>query len=680
MDEIQRTSEKQFIHGRYLDPVALMCVDEDLDSKTALFVSLPAFSTEYPRMHTTNTEFQGHPLRALLQSRYRLESTYRRDKVQVISHQSGADHVVTVPQIWILMVNSHTVITWAPLTISVLLGDTIKTKSYSQTSADPATRSIYFSDIRGNAFCFTDLHFIDPQGKASCVPLTLCRTWFALLKHIVEDCLDDEFDPLKEKVKCKLLNGGREFQLVTKEGYLVTVDSWLQIMNKNRTGVIVIRLLDREGRFRRLLVNQHEEDSESDADSDQSFVNKHDRGDDATESPTSSVSDEGSVSSTAVSTAEGKSQYLASKLCGLRAKLQEAKAQVDWERVLTLSREIPMLEDRILKWTAQNLRSELRQKVDIFEEAEGTLLASYGGRQRPRFSLLETSSRSPSGGSASISTSSSRSNSQIRNRKLSIPAYDFSTRNSQLSRHGRKLEKSLEDDRNLSTQRYGRYDSSFRPLSSETRRRERSYAPRIPSNPPVTPQPLSLQSRWDTIRSRILKGQSIPQNLPIPPTPAGNKLFDVRDDTGARKRNEEVTLKPRPDGTRPALRRLVDLAHKAMFFNVHPAKPTTSPSSSIVTKGNEGLPIFLWPTNQTLSIKAGTRPRSPPRKLVEQEPSAGLFSARPDEEPTEADNAWSIREQGLQRLLTEIHHDLRKPHDPKKIVPRIRESLRENNR
>ena len=87
------------MYGRYLNPVALRCVDEDLDSKTVTFVSLPAFSTEYPRMHTTERDFEAHPVRALLQSRYRLESKARRDKMQVITYHSDGDHVVTFPQI-----------------------------------------------------------------------------------------------------------------------------------------------------------------------------------------------------------------------------------------------------------------------------------------------------------------------------------------------------------------------------------------------------------------------------------------------------------------------------------------------------------------------------------------------------------------------------------------------------
>lgn len=67
-------------------------------------------------------------------------------------------------------------------------------------SADTATGFLFFSDVQCNVLSFTDVHFTDPQGKVSCLPLALCRTWFGLVRHIVEDCLDDEFDPIKERI------------------------------------------------------------------------------------------------------------------------------------------------------------------------------------------------------------------------------------------------------------------------------------------------------------------------------------------------------------------------------------------------------------------------------------------------------------------------------------------------
>ena len=48
-------------------------------------------------MHTTSRDLEGDPVRALLQSRYPLESTDRRDKIQVITHHSDVDQVVIVP-------------------------------------------------------------------------------------------------------------------------------------------------------------------------------------------------------------------------------------------------------------------------------------------------------------------------------------------------------------------------------------------------------------------------------------------------------------------------------------------------------------------------------------------------------------------------------------------------------
>lgn len=535
MDAIQ-LHEQEFVHGRYFDPVTRGCVEEGLESKSAVFVSLPAFALEYPRTHTTKRDFEGHPVRALLQSRNCLESTDSRDKAQVITHNSNGDQVVTVPQIWALVINNYTVITCAPIRLSVLLGKTIKIKPHPKASADTGTESLFFSDIRGNAFSFTDLHFTDPQGKVSCVPLAFCRTWFGLVKYIVEDCLDDEINPIKGKIKYELLNEGPSFQLVTKEKLPVTMDSWLQIMKKTTTGIIYMSLVDPHEIFKRILVTYHKEETcELDNASDISSIIRYDRGNNSTETLISSISDgrtsdsHTTVTSIAKTAAEGKSRNLADKLCGLRAKLQEAKAQVDWERVLALSHEIPILEDRILEWTAENLRSELRlrDEKDVFEESEETLPASTGGCRGPPPTFAETSSHIstdiclPESGSSSRSRSRPRSISPCRRHELLIPAQELSMRASNPPRDTKRPSISYDNRRNISPDRRTRYGTSYSPLHSrgKPRPRERSSVYGFPSHSRAPLEPLASQSRWNTVRSLVLNGQSFSRAPPQPLSP-----------------------------------------------------------------------------------------------------------------------------------------------------------------
>ena len=517
MDEIQRSSERDFVHGRYLDPVTLKCVDEEFESKSATFVSLPAFSADHTRTHDTDREFEGHPVRALLQSRHRLESTDRRDKLQVLTHYSTEDRVVTVPQIWALVINTYTVITWAPVGISELFGKTIQTKPCTNASEHANTCTLYFSDLQGNAFSFTDLHFMDPQGKVSCVPLALCRTWFGLVKCIVEDCIDDEFGPIKETIKYDLLNGGPSFQLIQEDESTVTMNSWPQVL-KNKTGIIHLRLADHQGKFKRLLVTYHVKRAlGSEPASDISVDINDGRGGHAGEPPTEPLSDAKSdttVSSTASTTAEGKSSDLANKLCGLRAELQEAKTHVDWERVLALSSEIPILEDRILEWTAENLRSELRDNGDVFEEAEATLPALSGQRWRLGTAHLETSSLTstneshPESEFSSGSASSSRSTSPSHDREQAIRSERPPMRTPRHLPYAVQPSISNVNPRGTSPIRPLRYRGSFRMSRSRGLNAEVSHIQSVPSHSRASLRPLSSQkSQWDTVRLRVLDGQ-----------------------------------------------------------------------------------------------------------------------------------------------------------------------------
>lgn len=104
----------------------------------------------------------------------------------------------------------------------MLLEETIRTKPYPNASADTFTGSLFYADTRGNASGFTNLLFTDLQGKVLCVPPALCRSWFGLVKHIEEDCIYHNFDPVKENINYEVLEGGHSFQLVTEGVFLAT--------------------------------------------------------------------------------------------------------------------------------------------------------------------------------------------------------------------------------------------------------------------------------------------------------------------------------------------------------------------------------------------------------------------------------------------------------------------------
>lgn len=79
---------------------------------------------------------------------------------------------------------------------------------------------------------------------------------------------------------------------------------------------------------------------------------------------------------------------------------------------------------------------------------------------------------------------------------------------------------------------------------------------------------------------------------------------------------ERDRLEIQHDRTRPTLRRLVVLKHKAaaIFFKV--GRNTTSTSSSFIEKGTEGAPNLLWPRRMKPFAMTSTLAISPRAKSV----------------------------------------------------------------
>ena len=112
LNKIQKTCEKRFAHGKFLKPVTIVYDGEGPVGstsgyrKTATFLCLSIFWLNHLRERTPVEVSTGHPSRGLLQSRYRLESTERRDREQVIAKsRRHEDRVVHVPQLWALLIN-----------------------------------------------------------------------------------------------------------------------------------------------------------------------------------------------------------------------------------------------------------------------------------------------------------------------------------------------------------------------------------------------------------------------------------------------------------------------------------------------------------------------------------------------------------------------------------------------
>ena len=508
LNKVQRTCEKQFVHGRYLKPTVLVYDGADpeetaKDQKTATFISLPIFTTESERHHKSTKDHELHPVRSLLQSRYRLESTKSRDKDQVIRKiNSKAAHVVHVPQIWALIINKHTIITCAPLDTSTLRGDTIRLVKHSEAQLDEATWSVHFTDARGTVFY---------------LPLRFCKTWFGLVKQIADDCLHDEYNLIRDQ----LLKNGPIYQLVTEFGDQVTAESWPQMVERERKEVIRLRLIDKEGESNRLLVtycdeNGNEMNYDSDTSSDTSTVfSPHGEQSDASESSVSSLP------------AFEDMTHVAAKLRKLHEKLEQAQGQENARRVQALrDHKIPALEEQILAMTAQGVGLETTGRSRPENRARVVAPDVYDGRRRSSHRLYGNEIYSATAGPSIWVDSRSRSRSGSRSRPRLLrgaPHYSQSAQNLLLDQpqvRGTTKRPPLGFKRSQSYSQplhvFGDY--SFPPPSNYPTRRQ-SYSKTTPSRLIIPPRAPHSKSRWDTVRSRVFNGPSLMASAtPVSPT------------------------------------------------------------------------------------------------------------------------------------------------------------------
>ena len=500
LNRVRNTSEKQFVHGRYLKPITLVYEGEDPDvpsshrpeerhaRKTATFVSLPIFTTCRPKRHTFTKEFEGHPVRALLQSRYRLESTKRRDNEQVITKTRSIkqrlahkEHVIHVPHIWILIINNSTIITCAALDASVLRSDTIKLITYTAAQLDEATWSMRFTDA---------------QGKDFYLPLRTCKTWFDLVRQITDNCLDDEYNFI---IRDQLLKGGPVHKLVVaKDGSPVNAENWPKLVEEKRTEVIHLRLVDNETRPSRLFFTYcDDEGNEINMESDTSN----------TTSPSFS-SDEGedsdaSESLASVGTPTDDIALVVDRLRNLRAKLRQAEDREDAKKIEILrERKIPALEENILELLdppkTQYTRAPRiiipgpddawpRHSHDVDNESP----LSPTKRQRERL--------------RSRSRSTSRSRLVTRGALFTHHTNNLSLE--EVSARGRAMRPWITHHRNHSGSR-NRY---FRDIKYDVPSRvgygTRSHMPSANSLSKVSTLPTRTRSGWDLLRSRVRDGQ-----------------------------------------------------------------------------------------------------------------------------------------------------------------------------
>ena len=114
--DVHTKSEKEFIHGRYLDPIvtrvrgsvdrATQDADKGSNEKSATFFAVPYFSLEQFCSHGLERDTELHPVRGLLQTHYEMESTEKRERHQVLRKLKVVENGIHVPQLWCLLLNN----------------------------------------------------------------------------------------------------------------------------------------------------------------------------------------------------------------------------------------------------------------------------------------------------------------------------------------------------------------------------------------------------------------------------------------------------------------------------------------------------------------------------------------------------------------------------------------------
>lgn len=499
LNRVRNTSEKQFVHGRYLKPITLVYDGEDPDvpssdhpeerhvRKTATFVSLPVFTTCCPKRHTSTKESEGHPVRALLQSRYRLESTKRRDNEQVITktrsiknHLAHEEHVIHVPHIWVLIINNSTIITCAALDASVLRSDTIKLITYTAAQLDEATWS---------------MHFTDAQGKDFYLPLRTCKTWFDLVRQITDNCLDDEYSFIRDQ----LLKGGPVYKLVVaKDGSPVNAENWPKLVEEKRTEVIHLRLVDNETIPSRLLVtycddegNEFRMDPDNSNDTSPSFSSDEGEDSDASESSASNGTHTDDVA------------HIVNRLRNLQAKLREAEDRENAKKLEVLrEHKIPALEEKILELLDAPKAQHTRAPRIIIP-------GPYDVRPRSSHDVEYESPLSPTKRQRERLRSRSRSTSRSRLIKRDV-VFTHRTNTSSLeepSARGRAMRPWITHDRNHSGSRTRYFRDINYDIAPRVGPRIRSHMPSAHSLSRASTLPTRTRSGWDLLRSRVREGQ-----------------------------------------------------------------------------------------------------------------------------------------------------------------------------
>ncbi|KAL8753758.1 MAG: hypothetical protein Q9184_005330 [Pyrenodesmia sp. 2 TL-2023] len=199
LNRVRLVTEREFVNGSFLTPKAMRYDMHDASryghNKCCIFVSFPYFAVNEAQERCLFKKGDArHPVRTLLQSRYRLNETVDKDESQCIRtvgsaalkscirnaskddierlNRSAHTELIYVPQMWALVMGLDHMLTAGPISCEALLTSALVLNDNSRVN-------------KGHKCTFVRICFLnDTMFEEVTYPRDQCASWFGLLnKH-----------------------------------------------------------------------------------------------------------------------------------------------------------------------------------------------------------------------------------------------------------------------------------------------------------------------------------------------------------------------------------------------------------------------------------------------------------------------------------------------------------------
>jgi hypothetical protein len=220
--KVRQRHEETSAYGSFIQPgTVLRCDGTDPQhwerpDLSALFVSCPYFDIAETRPANPPSDTSLHLTRGLFQFHYPQEITLDREAEQIFARIKGVQshQYLRVPQLWAMVLQSETIITCGPSTLSESIGEHVEFVDEKTLHANE--RLVHVTDFMKRVFCF---------------PVDQCRSFLQLRRCIEQQCLSDTDCAIDD---CILHSGNSEEELVAKH--------WPDIIKAENSVFIYVRI------------------------------------------------------------------------------------------------------------------------------------------------------------------------------------------------------------------------------------------------------------------------------------------------------------------------------------------------------------------------------------------------------------------------------------------------------